>query len=126
LSRKSSKKPAAERVVKHRLADGTTRVYRYSAYRPKRTKVAGVTVGDLIAAWQRSPEWKALAPATVAGYSTYLKPLMGMQHVQADRIERREILDIRNALAEAKGPGAATGFVRTASALFGWRSRTGG
>ena len=82
-------------------------------------------MGDLIAAWQRSPEWHALAPNTQANYSTYLRPLLGMQHVQASRVERRQIVDIRNALAEAKGIGASTGFVRTASAIFGWAIENG-
>jgi integrase len=50
---------------------------------------------------------------------------MGMQHVRADRIERRELIEIRNALAEAKGNGAAAAFVRTASALFGWAVENG-
>ena len=119
MLKKSSKK-AAERIVRHTLADGTTRVYRYSAYRPKKAKAVGYTVGDLIAAWQRSPEWKATAPKTKEYYSVYIKPLMGMQHVEASRVERRQLLDIRNAIATARGEGAANGFIRTASAVFGW------
>lgn len=122
-SRKSSRK--AERTVRHVLADGTERTYRYPAYRPKRTRIAGDTLGDLIAAWERSPEWNALAANTRAGYLTYLRPLMGMQNGQAARVERRDILNIRNAIAGARGNGAATGFVRTASALFGWAVENG-
>src|ERR1700722_9266377 len=95
LSRRSSKK--AERVVRHTLADGTERTYTYAAYKPRRARVSGDTLGHLIAAWERSPEWSALAANTQAGYLTYLKPLMGMQHVQTSRIERRELIDIRNA-----------------------------
>jgi integrase len=82
-------------------------------------------MGELIAAWERSPEWRALAPSTQANYLTYLRPLVGMEHVQASRIERKQITDIRNALAQAKGNGASTGFVRTASALFGWAVENG-
>jgi integrase len=118
LSSKSSRK--AERVVRHVLADGSERTYRYAAYRPNRSKAAGVTVGDLIAAWQRSPEWRALAERTKDYYSEYVRPLMGMQHVEASRIERRQLLDIRNALATARGNGASNAFIRTASAVFGW------
>jgi integrase len=43
-----------------------------------------------------------------------------MQNVAAAKIERREIIDIRNAISVAKGVGASTGFIMTASALFGW------
>lgn len=82
-------------------------------------------MGDLMAAWQRSPEWRALAPTTQAGYLTYLRPLAGMQRVQASRVARKDITDIRNALAIARGNGASTGFVRTASALFGWAVENG-
>jgi integrase len=82
-------------------------------------------MADLMAAWQRSPEWRALAPATQAGYVTYLQPLAGMQRVQASRVARKDITDIRNALAIARGNGASTGFVRTASALFGWAVENG-
>lgn len=123
-SRKSSKK--AERVVRRTLADGTVKEYRYAPYRrkPKRRPL-GDTVGDLIAAWERSPAWRKMAPNTRAGYLTYLRPLMGMQHVLAARVERRELIAIRDALAQAKGDGAATGFVRTASALFGWAVKNG-
>ncbi|HEV8491705.1 MAG TPA: tyrosine-type recombinase/integrase [Candidatus Angelobacter sp.] len=121
LSRKSSRK-AAERVVYRTLADGTKRTYRYPAY--KRRPVQE-TVGDVLAAWQRSPEWNALASVTQRHYSTYIRPLLGMESVAAHKIERRQIVDIRNALVEARGPGAATAFVRAASALFGWAVENG-
>ncbi len=48
-----------------------------------------------------------------------------MKNVTAARIERKQITDIRNALAQARGNGAATGFVRAASALFGWALENG-
>jgi integrase len=115
----------ADRVVRRVLANGTERTYRYPAYERRRRRAAGETIGDMIAAWQRSPEWKALASNTQAGYSTYARPLMRMQHVAASRVERKQIVEIRNALAEARGVGASTGFVRTASALFGWAIENG-
>jgi integrase len=123
VSRKSSRK--AVRVVRHTLADGTTKEYRYPAYKRKRRARRGDTVGDLLAAWQTSPEWRALKPSTQAGYVTYAAHLLGMQHVDMRRITRREMTDIRNALARVRGNGAATGFVRAASAMFGWAIENG-
>ena len=122
LSRRSSKKVPADRVVYRTLADGTKRTYRYPAYR---RRPAVETVEDVLAAWQRSPEWKALSPVTQSHYSTYISPLLGLGSVAAHRVERREVVDIRNAIAEARGPGAATAFVRAASAMFGWAVENG-
>jgi integrase len=48
-----------------------------------------------------------------------------MGGVPVDRIGRREITDIRNAIAKHNGNGAATSFVRAASALFGWARENG-
>lgn len=82
-------------------------------------------MGELIAAWEGSPEWRSLAVNTQAGYVTYLRPLIGMERVPAQRVTRRELIAIRNAIAVERGNGAATGFVRAASALFGWAIEAG-
>ena len=59
-------------------------------------------------------------------YVTYLKPLMGMKNVTAARIERKQITDIRNAMAQARGNGAATGVVRRPlpCSAGGWTTAT--
>src|SRR5215469_5673213 len=62
VSRKSS--PKAVRVVRHTLADGTVNEYRYARNRVKRRAKRGESLGDLIAAWQSSPEWQLLKPNT--------------------------------------------------------------
>lgn len=124
MFRKSSRK--AERVVNRVLADGTTKTYRYPPYRGgHKAKVRGDTLGDLIEAWERSPEWLELATTTQNNHQIYLKPLMGMERVEVSKIERRVITDIRNAIAQTRGNGASTGFVKTASALFGWAIENG-
>jgi integrase len=76
-------------------------------------------------AWERSPEWAALAKTTQDGYTTYIRHLGGMAHVKLKAVSRRELTEIRNAIAKAIGPGAATGFVRAASAMFGWAVENG-
>jgi len=113
----SSKK--AGRIVRRRLADGTVKTYTYGPYK-QRSAPKRDTLDHLISAWMASPEWSALQPSTQSGYVTYSRPLVRMGHIGADKIERRDIIVIRNALAEASGHGAATAFQRCASALFAW------
>jgi integrase len=48
-----------------------------------------------------------------------------MERVAAARVGRRELIEIRNAVAHARGNGAATGFTRAASAVFGWAVENG-
>lgn len=122
LSRKSTK--TGGRVVRRVMQDGSVKVYRYPPHQ-KRRRAAGDTVGDLIASWEDSPEWRALAESTKAGYATYIRPLIGMERVRVKDITRREMIAIRNAIAAERGNGAGTGFVRAASALFGWAIEAG-
>lgn len=114
-----------ERVVRHRLASGEVKEYRYPIKPPRRKRVAGDTVGALIEAWQRSPEWQALAESSRRQYARYIGPFMGMQHVQAARVERRQIIAIRNAVAQTRGNGAANAFGRAVSAMFAWGLEAG-
>lgn len=116
--RKSSKKGG--RVVRYRLKDGTLRTKHYPAYQPKPEPTPGDTVGDLIGAWERSPEWDKLAPRTKAQYVTYARHLLSMATVPVKQIKRLDLLLLRDALRTAKGDGAAIGFARVASSLFGW------
>lgn len=118
MSRRSSRK--AGRVVRYRLKDGTLQVKRYPAYQATGARRSGDTVADLICAWERSPEWRKLAPNTQAQYVTYTRHLSTMGSVAAKRVGRRDLLDLRDALAQARGHGAALGFARAASALFTW------
>ncbi len=109
-----------ERTVRHTLADGTVKVYRYARHSPKATARAADSTAQLIADYQRSPEWRALAPSTQTGYTIYLRPLFKVGHLPVQSWTRRDILKLRDAIATSRGSGAATGFVRAASALFTW------
>lgn len=120
--RKSARK--ADRVVRRTLADGTVKEYRYAAEK-KRKRARGDTLGDVVDAWQTSPEWRALAENTRSGYTVYTRPLIPLRGVQLARIERRELIAIRNEIATYRGNGAATGFMRATSALFGWAVENG-
>ncbi len=118
MSKQSSQKVG--RVVRYRLKDGTLRIKRYPPYQPKPDHGQGDTLGHMLRAWERSPEWAKLAKRTRAQYTTYTQHLSGLLTVAAKRISRRELLDARNAVREARGDGAAVGFARVASALFAW------
>ena len=99
---------------------GRYRENRYPPYRPKRRKIPADSLEALIGAYRRSPEWGALGERTRTNYSIYLRPLEEVGHLPVRQMKRRELLLIRDAIAKARGNGAGTGFLRAASALFGW------
>lgn len=53
-------------------------------------------------------------------YGIYLRPLEEISQCAAADYSRRELMEQRNSIATERGNGAATGFVRAASALFTW------
>lgn len=111
----------AGRTVRHTLADGTVKVYRYDRHAPKATTPrAPDSTAELIAAYQRSPERRSLAPSTKAGYALYLRPLLSLGQIAATAWTRRDILTLRDAIATSRGNGAASGFIRAVSSLFTW------
>jgi integrase len=117
--RKSSRK--AERVVRKVLADGTVREYRYPPAKPKaHAQPAPDTIAALSTSWRLSPEWAALADITQRHYSVYLRDLERLADTPIIEVRRRDILALRDAVAVARGNGAATAFLRTASAAFRW------
>lgn len=125
VSKKYSRR--GERVVRHTLADGSVKTYRYQAYRadnkPKQAKTD--TLDALIKAWERSPEWQALAPNSQSKYAHYLRYLMPMGPSQIKTISRKDIISTRNAVAKIKGPAAGNLFKSTVSAMFGWAVENG-
>lgn len=105
--------------MRKRLADGTVREYRYPTVR-KAPRYGPDSVAALIGAWKRSPEWANLAEATRRTYATYLRDVELLAAAEARDVARRDILELRDAIAQARGHGAANGFIRTAGALFSW------
>jgi integrase len=112
--------PSSERVVRKRLADGTVREYRYGPRAAKAARFHHDTLGALIIAYKRSPEWLGLAETTRRTYSVYLRDLEADPHTRARDVTRRNILAVRDAIASTRGNGASVGFIRSASALFSW------
>lgn len=109
--------------MRRTLADGTVREYSYNVGQARPKAARGYDpncMGALVVAFEGSPEWRALAEQTRRTYGTYLRAFHGMRYLPVRDINRRGLLDVRDAIAGTRGPGAATGFCRTASALFRW------
>ena len=76
-------------------------------------------------AYKRSPEWDRLRPATKATYSIYLRDVEHLADAVAATVKRHTVLEMRDVVAKLRGTGAATGFMRAASVLFGWAVERG-
>lgn len=90
------------------------------AGRKRRPRFGAETIGALILAYKASPEWARLADASQRNYKVYLKVLEASPNDPVHDITRRDVLAVRDAIASTRGNGAATGFIRAASALFAW------
>lgn len=109
----------ADRVKRYVARDGTVREYRY-APRSEKPQAPGDDFASLMAAWQRSPEWRKLAEATKRHYAHYLQPLNRVGHIKVRQVNRADLLAVRDSIATTRGDGAAHGFVRAVSALMSW------
>jgi integrase len=110
----------APRIVRRIQADGTVKEYRYAPYRAKPRVAPTDTIDALVTQYQRSPEWDALADKTRETYGLYQRCLIRVGHVRVSEIRRREILAVRDAIAQTSGHGAAQVFIRAVSVLFRW------
>lgn len=113
-------KAKAERVVRHKLRDGTVREYRYQAYKPTPTARKSDTLSALIDAYKDSPEWRDMAKSTQTTYTIYLRPLDQIGHLDPTTFKRRDVLKIRDALSISSGNAAANYFVTVTRQLFNW------
>lgn len=104
------------------MADGTVKEYRYGPHKTPRKDApfAPDSLGALIEAYKRSPEWRGLSDKSRVTYNTYIQEFQRNPHAPARGVTRRDIRDMRDAIATTRGNGAGTGFVRSASVLFGW------
>lgn len=112
---------SGERVVRRRLATGEVKEYRYPRGSSAVTqRVQPGSLDALIAAFQISPEWGALRPATVKNYRHYLRDLAGLGGLPVAAVRRRGLLALRDAIATTRGPGAANVAMRVWATLFRW------
>lgn len=108
------------RIVRRRLADGSVKEYRYSGTKERPDRVAPSSMGALILAFRRSPEWAALKPSTVKNYGYYLRDLEKLDDQPVGNVLRRTLLNMRDAIASERGNGAANVFIRVSSTIFAW------
>lgn len=107
------------RVERRVLADGTIKEYRY--HRAKRQSPAECTVRAAIAAWQRSPEWELLSPATAALHVRYIEPLfLALGAARLAHVRTPNLLTIRDQVVRQSGHGAARRYCAAAGKLFSW------
>lgn len=95
----------AGRTVRHTLKDGTVKVYQYDRHAKAAQARAPDCTAALIAAYQRSPEWRALAESTrtetVKRRRPPSPPPAGFPSIALPP-------DVREAAAMAAGPWLAT------------------
>lgn len=117
------KSPPGVRRVRKRLADGTIKVYEYRHAPVSRNAPAALpadSVRDLVAAYQRSPEWGALAPRTQKNRVIALRHADDFKHLSVALIRRRHLMEARDSIAMAYGPAAANAFISSMSVMLGW------
>ncbi len=109
----------AKRRVRKVLASGEVRVYEYDRA-PKRAREEAGSIGAALLEYRASPKWRGLAPVTQRNYLLYLKELERLARMALRDLRRGAIMRLRDAIAEARGPAAATLFVRATSAFLAW------
>lgn len=117
------KSPPGVRRVRKRLADGTVKVYEYHHAPVSRGKPGALpadSIRDLVAAYQRSPEWRDLADRSQRNYVTSLRHLDRVGHLPVSGLKRRDVLELRDAIAQGIGAGAANAFAATLGAMLSW------
>jgi integrase len=113
-----------ERIVRHKLADGRVKEYRYPP-KPASFHFADDSVAALIQSYRLSPEWGALSPKTQANKGYYLRHLERLGDKRLAELSRGDVLELRDAVAHARGHGAANLFLAVTSALLGWALERG-
>jgi len=108
------------KVVKRKLADGSTKEYSYRRTRARKRQQAPDTMGALIVAYRQSPDWTGLRDSTQKNYNYYLRHLEEYAETPAREMKRRDLLDARDAIAATSGRGAANVFMRVSTTLFNW------
>ena len=80
---------------------------------------AVLTVPALIDLYERSPDFRRLAPASRKMYGAYLSTIShDLSVAPAAQVERRDVLRMRAKMADRTG--AANGMIRTMRALYKW------
>ena len=118
-SSKSVVKPKTK-TVRKRLADGSVRVYEYARTKVAPAKSPADSLSNMIAAYQRSPEWDRLSDARKKKCALYFKRLSGFGDYAATDVKRQHIRAVRDAIFSTGKPAAAKAFVNVVYSLCSW------
>lgn len=98
---------------------------RANATRTNRRNLQGtLTFDGLIRLYEKSPEWHALADSTKRSYTRYLAKANALlrtargESAPARKIEKSDIIDVRDQLSDTKGAASQT--VRAIGSLYAW------
>jgi integrase len=107
------------KIVRHVLADGTVREYKYVRDKKNSKKrYPEDSVGGVIEAYQRSADWLSRKELTRSNYNVYLRDLERFRDLPIAKLTRSMLLSMRDLIAEKRGPGAATVFLRVCSVVM--------
>lgn len=107
------------KTVRKTLADGTVRVYSYRRGKAEHRYLKD-SVAELVVSFRQSLDWQAKSDATRRHYDIYLRDVERLANVPVRDVKRRDILDMRDAIASRSGPAAANYFAKVCSVLFKW------
>jgi integrase len=96
------------------------RVYTYPPHKPTERRSPAGSIGALVEAHRRSPEWLSLAPRTRRKYEIYIRTLDPAWDSPVSILRRRFVLHLRDRIADLRGPAAADMFVVTVRRLVAW------
>lgn len=102
------------------MADPPAFIRAVAAAREGKGALAAGTIGHALDSWQRSPEFRGLAPRTQANRLRYIKALAAIAEKPLAGIRRAQILELRDRIAEQNGPAAANMLVQSISSLLSW------
>lgn len=143
-------RPQGVRAVKHRRPDGSTVTYWYcrltgarlpdpadpafaaaiaAARKQPAARYAPGSLGELLADWRGSPEYRATSVTTQRNRERYVaaldaaewscRPVVG-HNLEDMRQLRADLLKLRDLIATHRGAGAASVFGQTVATLFSW------
>lgn len=93
------------KTVRHRLADGSIKVYRYPRHRADQPAIG--TLAAVIAEYKKSPEWTGLAESTQRQFLYAFDHLKPGAHKPLATLKPRNVLQIRDQFAGRPGTAHA-------------------
>jgi integrase len=90
------------------------------AVAPRAAALSVKTLGGLIAAYKRSPEFAALAPDTAASYNRAFNAVADIADQPVTEFNARHLLTLRDAIYQTNGRWLANMAITVLSVVFGW------